>query len=353
MKILIVGAGPTGLTAAIELARRGITPTIIDKREGASTLSRAVGITPKSLQLLSPSGVSERLIKEGVEMDGLRIYRNSSLVLEMPLHSERTFFPTILGLPQDRTESIMVDVFKNLGGSIKYNLKLNDLKDNGDSVLSIFSDGSEENFDKVIGADGIKSAVRESSNIRYPGTDLNQLWSIADVDVRNWRHPGKITLVQVSPGIVVVVAPMGAIRYRLVASHEDALAALPLPIDVIKLHRKGTFRISIRQAETYSKANIHLAGDAAHCHAPVGGRGMNLGIADAAELARRIVEGTVEGYSSLRHKEGAEAIRVTEEGRAMTAGVNWQQRVKFKMLLSFANTFGFVKQRIGRFLVEF
>ena len=353
MKVLIVGAGPTGLTAGIELVRRGVVPKLIDRRENASTLSRAVGITPRSLRLLSHAGVSERLIDEGVAMDGLRIYRGDKLSLELPLHSERTFFPTVLGLPQDRTEAIMADVFTSLGGTVHYSIALDGIYEKDDQVVARYSDGTEEAFDHVIGADGIGSTVRNAAGIAYPGVDLDQTWSIADVDVKDWRHPGKITLVQVGPGTVVVVAPMGGPRYRLVASHKDALKALSLPLYVASIHREGTFSISVRQAENYSKGQIHLAGDAAHCHTPVGGRGMNLGIADAAELAKRLVKGGIEDYSSIRHKEGLEAIAVTERGRRMTSGLTWSRRLAFQSLLTSANIIGPVKRRLGRFLVEF
>jgi len=151
----------------------------------------------------------------------------------------------------------------------------------------------------------------------------------------------------------MVVAPMGGNRYRLVASHENALQALPLPLNVTTIHREGHFNISVRQAETYSKGRVHLAGDAAHCHSPVGGRGMNLGIADAAELAERMVEGDLSGYSSFRHSEGEEAIQITERGRKMTAGLNWWRRLAFRALLAAASIAGPVKRRLGRFLVEF
>lgn len=353
MKVLIVGAGPTGLTAAIELARRGVVPTVIDQRDSASTLSRAVGITPRSLELLSHSGVSDRLIAEGVAMDGLRVYRGETLALDMPLHSERAFFPTVLGLPQDRTEVIMAETLTSLGGSVRYGVALASLGEQVDRVVARLSLGAEEEFDIVIGADGIRSTIREAAGIAYPGIDLEQTWSIADVDVDDWRHPGKITLVQVKPGTVVVVAPIGGTRYRLVASHEDALKALPLPLNVTNVRREGTFSISVRQAERYSKGRVHLAGDAAHCHAPVGGRGMNLGIADASELAKRIVEGGLEGYSALRHQAGAEAVAVTERGRKMTGGLTWQRRLAFRTLLSAAAFVPTIKRRLGRFLVEF
>ncbi len=316
-KILIVGAGPTGLTAAIELARRGIIPKIIDKRDAASTLSRAVGITPRSLELLSHAGVSPRLIAEGVAMEGLCVYRADKLSLEMPLNSNRTYYPTIFGLPQDRTEAIMLTVLKSLGSKVNYSLGLERMSEEDNKLITTFSDGTKERFDRVIGADGVHSTVRESAGIPYIGFDLPQIWSIADVDVANWRHPGKITLVQSGPGTVLVVAPMGGSRYRVVASCEDALKALPIPFDVSEIHRESTFSISVRQAATYSRSNIHLAGDAAHCHSPVGGRGMNLGIADAAELAKRLSNGSVEDYSAARHEIGAKAMAMTERGRRM------------------------------------
>ena len=85
MRILIVGAGPTGLTAGVELARRGIVADIIDRKEKASTLSRAVGILPRSLDILGPSGVSERVLREGVELEKISLYRGKSEALSFSL----------------------------------------------------------------------------------------------------------------------------------------------------------------------------------------------------------------------------------------------------------------------------
>lgn len=353
MKVLIVGAGPTGLTAAVELARRGVLPTIVDQRESASTLSRAVGITPRSLALLKPSGVAEKLIDEGVQINGLRVYHGTSLSLSMRLHSERTEYPCVLGMPQDRTEAIMSEIFTSLGGTVRFGLGFEALQEEGDKVVAQFTDGSHETFDAIIGADSNRSTVREAASIAYPGFDLDQIWSIADVDVEDWQYPDKISLVQVEPGTIVVVAPLGATRYRLVASAENALEALPLPIKVSNIRREGTFSISVRQAETYSKGNVHLAGDAAHCHAPVGGRGMNLGIADAAELAKRLIEGGIEGYADERHRQGREAMLVTERGRKLIGGLTPSHQLAFRTIITSANYLPPIRRRLGRFLVEF
>lgn len=352
-KVLIVGAGPTGLTVATELARLGVAPTIIDKRDAASTLSRAVGITPRSLQLLSHSGIAERLIAQGTAMTSVQIYRGEKLALAMALHSERAYYPTILGLPQDETETIMAEVLDSRGTTVQYGVALESFDEREHDVVAQFSNGSEERFDYVVGADGVNSTVRQSAGIEFPGFDLDETWSIADVHADNWQHADALTLIQAGPGVVMVVAPIGASRYRVVASHENALQILPLPLDVKTINREGTFKISVRQAKSYSKGRIHLAGDAAHCHSPVGGRGMNLGIADAAELASCIVNEKLGEYSSLRHKEGADAIAVTERGRKIVSGLTWPRRLLFRSALTAASHVAPMRRNMGRFMVEF
>lgn len=353
MKILIVGAGPTGLTVAIELARRGVQPTVVDRRDSASTLSRAVGITPRSLELLSHSGAADALIAEGIAMDGLRVYHGKKLNLEMALRSERAFHPNLVCLAQDRTEAILAGVLAEHGASVRYGMQLDELTETTDGVVARFNNGESATFDHVVGADGIRSTVREQAGIAYPGFDLEEKWSIADVDLAGWKHPGCLTVVQAGPGTVAVVVPIGKSRYRVVASRENALEAMPLPLDVTNVRREGAFTISIRIAETYSTGKIHLAGDAAHAHSPVGGRGMNLGIADAGELAHRFVDGRLDGYTAARHKEALQARAITERGRKMSTGPNLARRLAFRALVTAAGKLPSLRRRLGSFIVEF
>ena len=353
MNVLIVGAGPTGLTVAIELARRGVSPTIIERREAPSPLSRAVGITPRSLETLSHSGAAERLIAEGIAMDGLAVYYGKKLTLEMQLRSDRTFHPNLVCLPQDRTEAIMIDTLDALGTIPRFGVQLEEFTETSDGVVAKFDNGEEAVFDHVVGADGIRSTVREKVGIAYPGVDLEQQWSIADVDLNGWPHPNSLTVVQAGRGKVVVAVPLGGSRFRLVASSDKALPAMPLPLDVTKIRREGAFTISVRKAETYSTGRVHLAGDAAHCHSPVGGRGMNLGIADAAELARRMVEGGLDGYTAARHEDTLNARTVTERGRLMSTGPNVARRIAFRALVTAASKLAPIQRKIGSFIVEF
>ncbi len=120
MRILIVGAGPAGLTTAVELARRGIVAEIIDLRESRSGLSRAVGIMPASLEILWQSGMTERLLAEGIKFRQARIYRHSSLVLALPIRGGGGDDGFILGLAQDRTETHLQDALSALGGTVRF-----------------------------------------------------------------------------------------------------------------------------------------------------------------------------------------------------------------------------------------
>lgn len=322
MRVLIVGAGPTGLTAAVELARRGIHAEVIDRRQDGSTFSRAVGILPRSLTLLAPSGITEKLLAQGVKVQEVRIFMDRKCLLSIPLADGSRTYDFALALAQDRTENAMRDALIALGGTVRYGTELVGLQQDESRVVVETGTGEEFSFDYVIGADGVHSATRQAVKLDFPGHDLPETWSIADVDAEDWPNAGVFTMCLLPAGKVAVVAPLEATRYRVISNTEDALATLPLDLNVIRIRREGKFNISIRQVEDYAKGRVFLAGDAAHCHSPVGGRGMNLGIADAADLAARMAEGTFEGYSAARHADGAQTIALSEQGRRLLTSSN-------------------------------
>lgn len=317
MKILIVGAGPTGLTAAVELARRGIVPEIIDRKEEASTLSRAVGVLPRSLRTLTPSGVAERLLEEGVKMRNVHLYFDERHALKLSLRNGHPDQDFGLALAQDRTEAALRDAFIRFGGQVGYGTELTGLCQETGKVSVRTKDGAERAYDFVIGADGIRSVVRDAAGIEFPGHDLPGNWSIADVDADDWRHPADFTACNLEGGRVAVVAPLEPTRFRVISNTDDALKTLPLDLNVKRVRRQGQFNISIRLVRTYRSGRVFLAGDAAHCHSPAGGRGMNLGIADAAELADRLVTDQLDGYSASRRADGKATIAASERARRL------------------------------------
>lgn len=313
-RILIAGAGPTGLTAAVELARRGFEPRIVEKRAGPSPFSRAVGILPSSMEILGPSGVAAAIRDEAIAFTRFEVFDGPRRIASFPLNFDDR--ARLLGLAQDRTEHHLRRAFEDLGGTVEYGTALEALTQDEGGVDVTLGDHAAR-FDHVIGADGAHSTVRGLLGRAFHGHDLPGDWSIADVDSPGWPDPTRFKAFLLPRGGVCVVAPLDATRFRVISSRADALAALPVPMPEPDIHREGRFTISVRQVDRYVTGRVALAGDAAHCHSPVGGRGMNLGIADAADLAWRFAREAdpLAGYNAARHPEGTRVLRLSERGR--------------------------------------
>lgn len=351
MRVLIVGAGPTGLTAAVELARRGITPDIIDRKKEPSTLSRAVGILLGSLETLAPSGVTEQLLSEGVKMREMQLFSGTRRLLRLSLRGGHPVWDYGLALAQDRTEDALRDALVRFGGSVTYAKELTGLRQERERVIVETQDGGEFGYDYVIGADGTRSATRQSLGLEYSGYDLPETWSIADVDAVNWANSEVGTFCMLSGGRIVLVAPLEAERYRVISNTADALATLPLKLEVTNKRREAHFQISIRQVSQYRVGRVFLAGDAAHCHSPVGGRGMNLGIADAAELVTRLVEDRLDGYSASRHTAAARTIAGSERARRLLTSTSLVKRSMVSMGCRLIDVLPPLQRRIARTLL--
>lgn len=315
-RILVVGAGPTGLTAAVELARRGILPRIVDKDEGPTPLSKAVGISAHSLDILEPSGVAERLLGEGIHVRYGYIHSRGSRLGAIDFAALPHRFNFLLSLPQSETETIMAAILEGFGGRVEWRTKLVGLKAAGDEVdveLEGPSGREAARWSHVFGADGVHSAVRDALGLAFDGYTHKRIWSIADVEVADWPYePRSMQLFLHGGGDVGLVIPIGKNRFRAVSNTPDAMARIPGRYRVTQLFRTDTFHIPIRQAPTYQRGNVFLGGDAAHVHSPVGARGMNLGIEDAACFARRFAEGTLDGYTAERHPVGRRWIAFSE-----------------------------------------
>lgn len=323
--VLIVGAGPVGLTAAIELWRQGVKARIINKAEDFAKESRAMGINPLSMSLLEASGVTERLIAAGTKLERSYIHFKHGGVASIDFSKIESKYHFMLALPQSRTERILNTVLEDLGGRVEHGTALESLVQDGDVVRCHVKGPSGPAVIEartVIGADGAHSIVRKSIGVGFPGDMIDKDWTIADVKLE-WQYPHDELHAFFSDDSFFMAITLGNGMYRIVAPDEQYEKHLPLDATITEEIWRSKFRVHHRQATTYQVGRVFLAGDAAHVHSPVGGRGMNLGMRDAVTLARLLVQGEEDDYTSICHPVGAKTIEQVRRPTMVLVSKTW------------------------------
>ncbi|UIJ73072.1 NAD(P)/FAD-dependent oxidoreductase [Aurantimonas sp. HBX-1] len=312
--ILIAGAGPVGLAAAVELTRRGLPVRIIDAGEGPTPpeQSRALGTLPTTLAILAASGVSARLLAEGARITGADVARDGHRLFSIEVSAARTPTPFILSLPQGRTERIMVEWLAAHGVGVEWNLALEDIVDTH-KPRAILANGETVAARAVVGCDGVHSRVREAVGIPWRGEGYPGVFSLADVRFSAPIDPTRAK-VNIRSGIGgSALLPFGPHAGRYIGLGGDPEALYNGVSGIEAVTWTSRFSVAFRRAERMAKGRVFLAGDAAHVHSPVGGRGMNLGIWDAATLAFLLAEGRETEYETKRLPVVDEVLKVTRQ----------------------------------------
>jgi 2-polyprenyl-6-methoxyphenol hydroxylase-like FAD-dependent oxidoreductase len=311
--VLIVGAGPTGLTLAAALAARGVRTRVIDRLvEGANT-SRAAVVHARTLEVLEPLGVSAALIERGLQAQRFTIRDRDRVLVPIAFDKLPTRYPYTLMLSQAVTEQVLLKRFAELGGQVLRPGQLVDLTQDASGATATLGDGSRLRARYVVGADGMHSTVRERAGIAFSGGSYGESFVLADVRLSG-GVPSAEVILYFSPAGMVVVAPLPGGVHRIVATVAEAPEQPSAAYVQALLEARGPqrepalvqevlwgsrFRVHHRIADSYRAGRVLLAGDAAHVHSPAGGQGMNAGILDAMRLADGLVKALAGDMASL------------------------------------------------------
>lgn len=331
--VLVVGAGPAGLTAATGLLQQGVPVRVIDRAERPNPHAKAITLWPRALEALHRLGAAEEILDRGLALHAQNYHSGGKQVARLTFRKVGdTRFPFAVALPQQQTEEALRRRFEELGGRIEFGVRLTSLRqDAGGVTASVTRDGevSELRADWVIGADGAHSAVRSAIGTGYEGETYPQQFLLSDGPCETSLAPDEAHYFMTAKGVLVVVGMPGG-NFRVFTSlapdavvSEDVRAEVqraasercPVPIELTGEHRTGVFRVHRKVADRFREDRVLLIGDAAHIHSPAGGQGLNTGIEDGATLAWRLA-------SVVRDGAPREVLdRWEDERRAVARGV--------------------------------
>lgn len=337
--VLVVGAGPVGLTAAIVLTQLGHRVRIVDNQTAGANTSRAAVIHPHTLEILEPYGVVPALVGRGVHTPVFTVRDRDQVLLAVPFGDLPTPCPYTLMISQADTEKFLLERLTELGVTVERPATVAAVEQSADSVTATLAGGARIHARYLIAADGMHSTVRDQAGIGFAGGSYAESFVLADVRVTG-GVPRDEVILYFSPAGLVVVAPLPDRMYRIVAAVDEAPHDPDIdfvqrlldergprthPATVTEVVWGSRFRVHHRLADSYRRGRLLLAGDAAHVHSPAGGQGMNLGIEDAVTTGRalhRVLRGEPETlldeHTAARRRTArsvmATAGRLTEAG---------------------------------------
>jgi len=337
--VLVVGAGPVGLTMAAELKRYGLSVRLVEKSAQPTDKSKALVVWSRTLELMDRMGCTSAFLNAGFKATAANISSGTKQLARITLSGVDSPYPFGLMIPQADTERLMAEHLNSLGVPVERNVELVRFSTHDGDVESKVrhADGREETVESswLVGCDGAHSTVRHGLGLQFEGDTLPSDWVLADVHLSDVRHPGEVDVTWHSDGVLVLF-PIAGDRYRVIAdvgvAKGEARRADPTLEEMQGImDRRGpggvkasspvwlaSFRINERKVHDYRVGRVFLAGDAAHIHSPAGGQGMNTGMQDACNLAWKLAlvhrmgcaeSPLLDSYSQERSEVGEQVLK--------------------------------------------
>jgi 2-polyprenyl-6-methoxyphenol hydroxylase-like FAD-dependent oxidoreductase len=317
LELLIVGAGPTGLTLACLCRQLGINLRIIDKNPGPSTTSKAIGLQYRISEVLAYMGIVERFFERGSSPTPVNVYEGTRRLVRFQFdlagrqNGRDAFRPRPIMLPQSETESLLGGLLRQRGGEIEWSTEFLNFHQDASRVISKVrrGDGSEEEIISIwlVSCEGAHSTVRKHAGIAFEGKTYPMAFVLADVEM-DWAlsHEENHVWMHRDGSFAALPLPGCANLWRLffeVSLNADVLAdgvtlaavqrlmATRSGLTVEPIHNPrwlSEFRINCRMVDRFRAGRVFVAGDAAHIHSPTGGQGITTGVQDAINLAWKL-----------------------------------------------------------------
>ena len=311
--VLIVGAGPTGLTAALELSRFGIHVRLVEKRTKPADTSRAIGVQARTLELLAQRGLADELIAVGNKARRGSIYGGGKQIIDLDLSQIPSRYNFILLVSQVETERVLREAVQRQGVTIEWGVELVGIAQDAhfpatkpvQAVLR-HADGRLETTDAayLISAEGAHSLVRTTLDLGFEGHTFVEEYALGDLHIEGDPADSEAHIFGSDHGLLAIF-PLGGDHFRLIVSNTpgDTNPETPPTLDELQtaynqrshiparlrdLTWSSWFRINSRIVQHLQHGRLWLGGDSAHIHSPAGGQGMNTGIQDMINLCWKL-----------------------------------------------------------------
>ena len=354
-KVIIVGAGPTGLALACQLTRYGVDFIIIDQKEGVTPYSKALGVHARTLEIYEQIDLAQPAISQGTIAGRVRMLEGGEVLGEVDLSNVGeglSAYPYLLVFEQSRNEKLMYDWLRKNRREVQWLTELESFSQDAQGVSAVVkgSNGQTQTIRGryLVGCDGPRSIVRRSLGLSFEGSTFERLFYVADVKI-DWNFTHDSLTACIAPHSVVAFFPMpGEKRWRIVGSfpegfnkdekevdYEEIEAQLrseaQLELDITQVDWFSTYKVHTRHVDKFSSGRCFVAGDSAHIHTPAGGQGMNTGIQDSYNLAWKLAmvlnhsahEKLLDTYNEERLPNAKRLTETTDRMFNLAAGNDW------------------------------
>ncbi|HKR12350.1 MAG TPA: FAD-dependent monooxygenase [Pyrinomonadaceae bacterium] len=354
--VLISGAGPTGLSLACQLIRHGIDFVILDKKEGVTPYSKAIGVQARTLEIYEQLDLAGRAVAEGTIAEKARLLAEGEVRAEIDfsqIGKGFSAYPFVLMLEQSKNEKLLYEYMQAHGQEVLWNTELVSLTQSDLNVTARVKTSAGDETQTIeakylAGCDGPRSLVRHSLGLEFSGSTFERMFYVADAQV-DWQFTHDALHVCLAKESFAVFFPLkGEKRYRIVGVFPEEFAKAEgdvlyeeieqrtrqlthFELDIHDVEWFSTYKVHTRHASRFSAGRCFLAGDAAHIHSPAGAQGMNTGIQDAYNLAWKLAsvlqnhadQNLLETYNEERLENAKNLLRTTDRIFQFVAGDEW------------------------------